>query len=118
MVNGYGFITHDRSFVDMILTALNPTPKPTPKPTPTPTPTPKPKPVLNYVEVCPVEPEPEVKPAPKAESKSELNYVEVYVKPEEEEDGEGSECEGCGVRESTECKSDCSYQAKRREEEK
>jgi hypothetical protein len=79
MVNGYGFITHDRSFVDMILTALNPTPKPTPTPTPMPTPTPKPKPVLNYVEVAPVDPRPvlnyvEVCPV---DPKPELNYVEV-----------------------------------------
>jgi len=29
-----------------------------------------------------------------------------------------AECEGCGVRESMECKSDCSYQAKKREEAK
>ena len=35
----------------------------------------------------------------------------------EEEEGVGPKCEGCGVRESKECKSDCSYQAKRRKEE-
>jgi len=36
---------------------------------------------------------------------------------DEDSEGEGDECEGCGVRESKECKSDCSYQAKREEEE-
>ena len=40
--------------------------------------------VLNYVEVCPVEPE--AKPEAKPESKKpEMNYCEVYVKPDEEE---------------------------------
>jgi len=49
-------------------------------------------------------------------------WEEVWDKyfPEEADETESDseeECEGCGVKESEECKMDCSYQAKRRKEE-